>query len=914
MSRACWILLALAGCSAAPAAPPRAAAPTAPTAPAPAVVYARGESFGDERSPSGLARRGGARYFARSLRAEVRGGDVAFSDDRAAEPVADAVEVAGGRWAFFSYGGAVTVSDGFLGALRPLGHVPAGAVTNPWSRGRATSVRGGRLWLTDGASLAEAQVPGAPVVAAAFASESAGAVVHRDGSLSATDDGGRTWRAVDLRGELALAVEFDGDSLRVATTRGPMSLSAGALAPAPAALALDDAAERVAAVHRARVALALREREGTANGTALTLPAGARVELDDGILTWRPPGGEASVGRVSSNPCDALAPWGEGFAVQCGRLLRGDASGRLFRVELPPEARDAEAVLSDDGVHAARDGACPAPRDPDVTEQDRFRAEQEGADEGAPQPPSVCVLDDGRGRWRTVPLPALEESWRRWTVVGMRGTQLLLRVGDDDARWQVFDASTGRGRDVRAEPEMSIRSLAWLRDGSLVGVGRACDAPGDRCAASLLRGSPDAALHPTQLPEGATAVAFADASRGLARGETFGAAWRTTDGGATWDAVPVPEALRGARFPTFAPTSCDAAGCAVGGRLRVAGWGPMRPAEERVVAVDGAPPEVPDSRSNGASLELAPMTCTPARATTPSPWRLPGDGPRAVDGDGAWAFAREGDGRTRARWAGVRGRGEAVLPFDLPADNGLVGLWGGPGRALLARADTGALYLAAGGVARELAGPTLPVDDGGAGLRLASSDVAADGASLMLQSTGAVAHAAVDAVLTVDAAGAVARRYAVRADPSALSAGRIPTLALARRGGTWSRAVLSGDGVRVEGAGGDALLRAWSGSLRPCAGPAPAGAVTLRVIGCRAQAHCLSSSMLRGAEAEVAEVELAGDVVCVRALRASGRVEGDGRAPAPIAWNLRAVGGALAGFLDDGVRRAALRCAPSTDR
>jgi len=879
-----------------------------PAAPPPAVVHARGDSFDTERSPSGLAGRGGTRFFVRSKRAEVRGDAVAFSDDHAAEPIADAVEVAGGRWVFVSFSGAVLASDGFLGALRPLGRVPVGAVTSPWSRGRAASVRVGRLWLTDGASLAEARVPGGPVAAAAFASESAGAAVHDDGSLSVTDDGGGTWRAVDLRGELALAVEFDGASLRVATTRGPMSLSNGALTPAAALPAPDAAEERAAEANRARVARAARDQEGPARGVALTLPSGARVELDDGILTWRPPGGEAAVGRVGAPGCDALASWGDGFGIQCGQLLRGDASGRLVRVELPPGERAAEAVLSDDGVHAARDGACPAPRDPNLTEEERFRAEQEGADDEAPQPPAVCVLDDGRGRWRTVPLPALEESWRRWAIVAMHGTQLLLRLGDDDARWQAFDAATGRGRDLRVEPEMAIRSLAWLRDGSLVGVGRACEAPGARCADSLLRGTPDAPLRPTPLPEGATAVAFADVSRGLARGESLGEAWRTTDGGATWDAVPVPAALRGSRFPPFARTSCDVGGCAAGLRLRVAGWGPMRAAEERVVAVDGDPPEVPDPRPRAAALTLAPMACAPARTTRPSPWRLQGGGLVAVDGEGAWSIADAGGGRTRVRWAGERGRGEAVLPFEL-APARPVGLWGGAGRALVARADTGALYLAAGGAARELAGPALPVDDGGAERRGRGADVVADGPALVLQSVVQVECARVDAVLTVDGAGAVARRLAVLASAGRAFAASSPTLALARRGGRWSRALLTGDGVRVEGAGGDALLSAWSGPLRPCAGPAPAGAVTLRVTGCRAQAHCLSSSMLRGAEAEVAEVELAGAVACVRALRASGRVEGDGGAPALVAWNLRAAGGALAGFLDDGVRRAALRCA-----
>jgi hypothetical protein len=904
------VFLALVGCSATP--PPAPLAPrAAAVAPAgPAIVRARADAGSYERSLSGLAGRGDLRFVAGNLRALVEDGRVTLADDRTAQPIADAVEV-DGSWVFVDYGGAVTASEGFLGALRPVGRVPVGATTNPWSRGRVASVRAGRLWLCDGRTVTEAQVPGAPVAAAAFESASVGVVVHRDGALSVTDDGGARWRPVDLHGELALSVDFV-DVMRVTTTRGVMTRAGDALTPAPpppSPPSHEDTqrAERL----RRRVRDAAQARFGLRGARELTLPSGARVSLDEGLLAWTPPSGETSLGRVGGASCDALAPWGDGFAVLCERLLRGDASGRLVRVELPPNPRDEDVtVLSDDGLHAARDGACPAPPNPDETEEQRQRAALDAPEEGA-RTSAACVLEDGVSRWRTAALPE-SGDWRRWQVAGMHGAQLLLRLGDDDARWHLFDAAAGRGRDVTSDPPVAIRALTWLRDGSLVGVGASCE--GADCTLQLLRGAPDAPLHPSPLPERTSRVAFADAARGLAVGDSLGDVWRTTDGAQHWEPVPVPEALQHVGVRRHFLAACDGGGCQVGTLLRVAGWGPLRADEARTVDVPGEPPEAPDARPRPASLTAAPLRCVGVGAPGPSPWRLPGGAARAVHGDGAWAFDPAGEHRTRVRWSGERGRGEAVVPFDLPERGASPGIWAAAGRSLLAAPDAPRLFEVRGATVRELPSGLLP--DAFVARRFWSegADAVPEGDALAVQATGDFAGAQIDLGLTLAATGAPTRRYALR--------GRVleepPTLALARRGGRWSRALVTADGVRVASPdGAEALLPGWAGALPVCAGAAPADAVLLRVVGCSAQRHCLANELLSGVRREVAEVELAPGGACLRALRVSSlgavgvtRPDDSARPEVPVGWNLRAAaGGALAGFSDDGVHRVAVRCA-----
>jgi hypothetical protein len=76
---------------------------------------------------------------------------------------------------------------------------------------------------------------GAPVLDAAFARAAVGVVVHRDGAASLTEDGGATWRAVDLHGERALTVGFEVDALRLTTTGGERVQSGSAFDAAPAA-------------------------------------------------------------------------------------------------------------------------------------------------------------------------------------------------------------------------------------------------------------------------------------------------------------------------------------------------------------------------------------------------------------------------------------------------------------------------------------------------------------------------------------------------------------------------------------------------------------------------------------------------------------------------------------------------------
>ena len=350
----------------------------------------------------------------------------------------------------------------------------------------------------------------------------------------------------------------------------------------------------------------------------------------------------------------------------------------------------------------------------------------------------------------------------------------------------------------------------------------------------------------------------------------------------------------------------------MGTLLRIAGWGPLRADDTRLEDAPGEAADVPDVRPRPALLSVARMSCTNV-GTAPSPWRIAGAGMRAVSPEGAWAFERAGEHRTRVRWSGERGRGEAILPFDAPTQDAPPGLWGGAGRAILAAPDEPRLFEVRGATARELPASLLP--DASIVRRFWSegADVVLDGGALTVQTTGELAGLQVDLGLTVDAGGAPTRRYATRGRPL----DEPPTLALARRDGRWSRALVNADGVRVispDGAVG--LLPGWTGALPLCAGSAAAGAVTLRIVGCSTQRHCLANALLFDPARELAEVELGGGGACLRALRVTARGhvgvarrEDFDRPAVPVVWNLRAApGGALAGFSDDGVRRAAVRC------
>ena len=663
--------------------PPRAAAPPPPP-PAPARVYARGESFGtNDRPPASPA---AADAFARSLRAEVRGGDVGSPSPTtaAAEPFADAVEVAGGRWAFFSYGGAVTVSDGYRRAppARPRAR---GAVTNPGRGDARRPVRGGRLWLTDGASLAEAQVP-RPVVAAAFASESAGAVVHRDGSLSATDDGGRTWRAVDLRG---------GSRWRSSSTetppgrhhRGPDEPLRRALSrPRPTATTTRPSAPPPST---APAWPGLRERRARRTVPRSRSPPARAWSWTTVHPTWRPPPGEAAVGRVGDSTCDAPRAVGR---VRGPVRLAAPAATRAGGSSASSSPRRATRRPSSPTTASTRRATAPAPRARPLTFTGRSASapSRRGAD-GASQP-SACVLDDGRGRWRTVPPP-------RWRSPGGAGRSPGCTARSSSPAWATTTrggrCSTHRpgGRDVRAEPDVhplarvAARRVARRR-------GAPGDAPRDAARPRCCGARPTRRCTRRRSPRG-------DGGGLRRRNAASPAAPRSAaaDDGRRRDVGRGAGARRPARraSPPSRRPSCDAGGARWAADSNVAGW--ARDARRRGARRRGRrrPRRCPTRVRNGASLELAPMTCMPARTTTPSPWRLPGDGPARSTATGRGPSRAKATDEPAPAGPACAGAARPCSPSTCPRTTDSSGSGPRRGRALLCPRGHGRALPAAGG-------------------------------------------------------------------------------------------------------------------------------------------------------------------------------------------------------------------------
>lgn len=181
---------------------------------------------------AGAAEDGAAAVVRREHRIAASRGGSGRAPVRFAANLLNATRVAGG-WVFVAADGTVARADTFLGEPHDLGRLPCAFRVDRVSRGLATAVDAdGSLLTTDGtAPFARVATP-APVRAAAFADPSFGAIILRDGAVAVTRDGGRSWRAVDLHGDVAWAFarERDGLSVRGASARYALSVDGAARA------------------------------------------------------------------------------------------------------------------------------------------------------------------------------------------------------------------------------------------------------------------------------------------------------------------------------------------------------------------------------------------------------------------------------------------------------------------------------------------------------------------------------------------------------------------------------------------------------------------------------------------------------------------------------------------------------------
>lgn len=910
------VFAALNACSGATVSAVRAPAPAAPQAPvAPTEVLTRGCEVG----PSAVDER---HFLLCGQRIEVRDERVVFADDETADRLQWAVEASDG-WVFITYDNLVVRSDEFTGALRPLGRFEGGFAVMSHSRGRAAILARSELWLSDGRTLARADVLGRPVISVAFFDAMNGAAVLNDGSLAITADGGARWNSVDLGGDRALSLGFDGTmtvrlALRVATLSPD-----GTLAPAPPTARAEP--ESPAMV---MVSAALAERRIGFDRMHLTdgvwaSPVDRGVTFHDGRGPDRTIGLRDTpwFGRGRSN----LRPWGRSLALAMpidNELAwhRLDADGRITRVfgpdgapsvAFPPEG----VAWGDDGRHVGWLGRCPSTQRPGLDgepDRDERPYESEGGERGDASPSTMCVLEDGVRRWREVPLPDAAAAGVRWSLLGFHGASALLQNTLEATEYAVVDAASGAKATVRCDdPSVHIRSLRWAFDGSLAGAGERC---ADGCESVVLHGAAGRPLSARPSPGGDVAVDFVDADKGLALDVGFATLWRTRDGARTWETVltHVPRERADSRR-----IACDADGCLVGDRVRVRGWGALPTLDRDVVSGSDAPVitvgEAPPPRE--VDLRSTRMRCEFAGASRPSPWRAAGPAMRAVWRDGVAALSHPASGdhdATRIAWwtegrhgvttlpAPLRARSEARSAFTLlGADRAVM--------AVTANADPRLFWLDAQ-AARVV--DRAPFD--------ASSRWSADPSEIQIAPAGGggVALAArlptspsTTLIAELDARGTVrAWRVYVREERAA---------ALARREGRWGfLSVVDERGARFEPVSGDAAVTVapWAGTMGVCVGPAADDAITLYATSTD-RAPALYTEGVGSTDGWRSVLELSRGGTCLRGLSAvlDRRYESEraGREPLRGLYSLHlgaTAAGAMEGFADDGRRRVAVRC------
>lgn len=830
--------------------------------------------------PAGLS---GQRVQIGGRRAELRDGRWAFSDERVLPEIVAAAEI-DGRWVFVCEDGLVAASDTFAGPLRVLGAVPGARRASSWTRGRLAVLTDGAFFTTDGASLTPAGATPAPARHAAFLDARTGAAVLADGGLVLTRDGAATWSPVDLRGDVALAVSLRDGALRVVTARGASNLSAdGALTAAPPLRATEATAAPLV-----DLVPAWRAREPVPDhGEAghVRLPDGTYLAAAGGVVRHLDATGRVRSERSLGFACD-ISRWGEGAAVHCGDLYRtsdGEAYEAIPGPPGPAALPTRSAVFADDGAGVAMAGACDA--GPDVRADSR----------------AFCVRD-ARGRWRDVALP---DGGAGWSLLALRADELLLIQYGPGSGLATLDLARGELHPVTFEGvpagPAQVTAARVSSDGAYVAT---VETTSGRWVARSTGGP---AWRAVALPGGGVAAGFADARRGVAVGARFGTVWRTLDGGARWELVPTGFEASGEahRLRSHVSVDCEARGCSVGGFLFLRGWGPVQPAAERVLAGAAAPTEPRDRRepSMFASLQCA------RQVGAPSPWlaAASASGRAVVTADHVATVTAAGP-RVTLAWRGDGGAGGATLapvagaPFVAAVGFNAGALvvterdleWArGPSRRRLSLP-----WIAQSGGRDPLQWVTLPTPGGGL-VAVSPRVYPREGLSERDRALSPLPYAL---AFELDAAGAVVARREVAVDEFARG---FFAQGLGRARGRWGHVTVGGDSAvhfaPLRG-GPVETLGALPAVLRPCAAAPARDAANVWL-----QSNHLPAMLdeRRTVQARVA-VELSGGAACVRDLVGSvERRATDGRSELS---RLRADGGAMVGYVDDGTTRSPQRC------
>jgi hypothetical protein len=585
--------------SCAASAPPRIV--TRPAAPrvverlVPWVASVVPESFGMPFR-AGDEQDGSVNVFGGGMRISIRGDRVEWSHDATLTPIVGHARD-GDHWLFASGDGALFRSVSFAGPLQRIGDTPPG-----WNRCGSgvleecagfdstglLAVRSASQQLfigqSDGLSLARPPLD-RPLVDVGFVDREFGVAITAPGELFRTVDGGAHVERIDLGGDAAFVVYPHSDSFVLATTRGLVRLErTGPITPFTGTADTFD--HRIPEEAEHAIAETVVRDDPFAWPLMLSrggvlLPDGRIATIEDETLHLRERDGDQSTFDLPNGSC-TIEPFGPQLLAAC----ENDAHQRTFHLFAVDRWADLQTLPEMGAFVAAPDGGSIVAIGPCSDDDTR------------PRDASLVCWYNG-STWQTRPLEPDAH------LLAAHGDALLYvsssPTRDGSLAFRLARDAAGDASETIALEGAHIESVSFAGDGELVVIAQR--------ARELVyaRGESPHGLVARPLPRGTARVGFADAMRGLAVGVHLTDTFVTQDGGANWSRLELPidgdassvllEPTHDDRDDTaLTQPICNAAYCAVEGRLV---WGPpslAAAANARLVAAARSAPPVPRER------------------------------------------------------------------------------------------------------------------------------------------------------------------------------------------------------------------------------------------------------------------------------------------------------------------------------
>ncbi|HJL17456.1 MAG TPA: hypothetical protein RMH99_17435 [Sandaracinaceae bacterium LLY-WYZ-13_1] len=450
------------------------------------------------------------------FRGRVENGGVEWADDVFATPILGAASVEHG-WVFLTRDGMLWRAETYLGRATALrGFSAASSLVGA---GCAAVVDGrGRVYWTDGDTVERAELPdGVEARGAACLGVDHRVVATAGEEAYVSHDGGEQWDALSpdeetgARGRGAtVTLDAEGAHLRVGHDAARVPWPSGP--PVPFHRAGQSRAARDASA---------RARESLVQRLPFAVSAQERAREN-----------ERAEPSVQGLPADCIGVPAAPLRFFTCFERRGEALYAVGDDGLPRRVGTAPPLPTlggDAETHASVDGSALVYLGTDCSGR------------STPGELALCVIDASSRRTTDVRLPRASRDY----FVGAHGETLLLdgwRAGD-----LVTLVREGRPVGVSPPPGLSdarLRDLAIVRGGHFSATAVLSDYADLPDARGVLGDLDTGDVRALELPDGAMAVGFLDADRGVAAGPDLGSLWVTDDGGERW--VPIRPDLLGA--------------------------------------------------------------------------------------------------------------------------------------------------------------------------------------------------------------------------------------------------------------------------------------------------------------------------------------------------------------------------------